>query len=247
MIAMHYTLTGRLPAPLGMMALLGLAVAVGVTASLYLTEWFIYPMQWVTDFLRNAEWVLNSVLHAAGLADTVSANYYDFARRDNVGVFSAGLYIATEVLYLVAVLVVATKAATQASLKATPPKKTVTLYLLVNLAYTFAFFYWVMFSLGYAQHYEQALLGPFRDDATTLADMFIGSWSWKLMAFVPLQLALMIGIWKDSRWFKPWFTAYLLFDVAFYALLTWLTTSSHSGLFVSAIALLVFTPYLHRK
>lgn len=250
MIAMHYTLSGRLPPAAGMMALLGLAVAIGVVASMHLTEWLIYPMQWVVDFLRNAELTIYSLLHLAGLSDDISTTYVSFAHRDNVGVFAGGLYIATEVLYLVAVVVLATKAATQThsgSNQYAAPKKAITLYLLLNLAYTVAFFYWIMFDIQYARSYEEALLGPFSERGTSAAMTFIGSWSWKLILFVPLQVALILGVWRDSPWVKNAFAGYLLFDVAYYAVLTYLTNSSHSGLFVSVLALLLFTPYLRRS
>ncbi|WP_370259938.1 hypothetical protein [Idiomarina sp.] len=247
MIAMHMTLSGRLVPVLGMFALLGMAVAVGVGATLYAADWVVYLMHWVSDFLYNAELMFSSLLHAVGLTDDISSTYYSFAREKNAGVFAGGLYIATEVLYLVAVVVVATRAAVETqtkSVKSTAPKKSVSLYLLLNIAYTVAFFYWIMFDLQYARNYQEALLGPLREQANSLSSIFIATWSWKLVLFIPLQLALIIGVWRNSPWFKTLFASYLLFDVAYYGLLTGLTTSSHSGLFVSIVALLLFTPYL---
>jgi hypothetical protein len=249
MIAMHTTLTGRLPPAGGMMALLGLAVTIGAFSSIYFADWFIYPMQWVSDFLHNAELMLISLLHLAGLSDNLSATYYSFARKDNVGVFAGGLYIATEVFYLVAVVVLATRAATQSHETATQPsapKKTISAYLLLNLAYTVAFFYWIMFDIQFAHSYQDALLGPLSDRTDSLASAFIGTWGWKLMLFVPLQLALIVAVWRGSSWFKRVFAGYLLFDVVYYAVLSYLATGSHSGLFVSTLALLMFIPYLRK-
>lgn len=250
MIAMHTTLTGRLPPAAGMMALLGLAVTIGATASIYLTDWFIHPLRWVSDFLHNFELMFRSLIHLAGYSEDITVGHYSFARRDNVGVFAGLLYIATEVFYLIAVMVLATKAATQSSannVENAAPKKTVTLYLLLNLAYTIAFFYWIMFDIQFAYNYQDALLGPLSERTTTIATAFIGTWSWKLILFVPFQIALIIGAWSNCSWFKKAFAGYLLFDVAYYAVLTFLTTSSHSGLFVSVLALLLFTPYLRKS
>ena len=247
MIAMHMTLSGRLIPPLGMFALLGLAVAIGAGASIYAADWLVYPMQWTAEFLYTVELMFSSLLHLAGLTDDISGTYYSFAREENAGIFAGSLYIATEILYLVAVVVLATRAAveTQAkSAKSTAPKKSVSLYLLLNMAYTVAFFYWIMFDLQYARNYQEALLGPLREQANSLSSIFIATWSWKLILFIPLQLALIIGVWRNSPWFKTLFASYLLFDVAYYGLLTGVTTSSHSGLFVSIVALLLFTPYL---
>ncbi|RUO73721.1 hypothetical protein [Idiomarina seosinensis] len=247
MIAMHTTLSGRLPPVAGMFGLLGIAVTVGALASIYMADWFIHPMQWLSDFLRNVELTANSLMHLAGLSNDLQPSYYSFAKKSNVGVFAGGLYIATEVLYLVAVVVLATKTATASSsqtVRQSAPKKTVTLYLLLNLAYTIAFFYWIMFDLQFARNYQDALLGPLRTQVSSLSGAFIGSWSWKLILFIPFQLLLMVAVWRGSPWFKKAFASYLLIDVVYYSVLTVLTSGSHSGLFVSTIGLLLFTPYL---
>jgi hypothetical protein len=250
MIAMHFTFTRQMPPAAGMMGLLGLAVAVGAVSQLYLADILAYPMEWFDSIVYELEIMLASVLHLVGV-------YSEFpwpappriAQSIDEGVFGALLYIASEVLYVIAVVVIATRQATQSGTAANTkvPKKLISLYLVLSLIYTFSFFYLGMFIAGIASSYEMAFSMILNADGLQRA-ILLGL-PWKLVLFVPFQLALLVGLWTKQSWFKRAFLAYLLLDVLYYAAFTMsaLSYGIYVGLIVSLLALLLFLPYFIRK
>lgn len=250
MIAMHLTLTRQMPPAVGMMALLALAVVVGALSQIYLAEILIYPMEWFDAVVYELEVMLVSVLHLVGYYSELPwPRPQDIARDLDVGVFGALLYIALEVFYVIAFVVMATRQATQnTEVKSQAPKKLISLYLLLGLLYTFSFFYLSMFISGNARSYEMAFTMVF--DAESLQNVILLGLPWKLALFAPLQLALLVGLWTNRNWFKRAFLAYLLLDVLYYLVFT--LSSFHRygvdvGLIISLLALLIFSPYFRKK
>ncbi|HAS14609.1 MAG TPA: hypothetical protein DCS01_04860 [Idiomarina abyssalis] len=250
MIAMHFTLTRQMPPAAGMMALLGLAVVVGAVSQIYLANILTYPMEWFDAIAYELEVMLASVLHLVGFYSELPwPTPSRIARSIDVGVFGGLLYIASEVLYVIAVAVVATRQATQSGSapSAKVPKKLISFYLVMGLIYTFSFFYLGVFIAGIASTYEMAFSMILNADS--IQKMILYGLPWKLVLFVPLQLALLVGLWTKQSWFKRAFLAYLLLDVLYYAAFTLsaLSYGIYVGLIVSLLALLLFLPYFLRK
>lgn len=250
MIAMHFTLTRQMPPAAGMMALLGLAVVVGAVSQIYLANILTYPMEWFDSIAYELEVMLASVLHLVGFYSELPwPSPLRIARSIDVGVFGGLLYIASEVLYVIAVVVVATRQATQSGSapSARVPKKLISFYLVMGLIYTFSFFYLGMFIAGIASTYEMAFSMILNADS--IQKVILYGLPWKLVLFVPLQLALLVGLWTKQSWFKRAFLAYLLLDVLYYAAFTLsaLSYGIYVGLIVSLLALLLFLPYFLRK
>jgi len=117
----------------------------------------------------------------------------------------------------------------------------------MGLIYTFSFFYLGMFIAGIASTYEMAFSMILNADS--IQKVILYGLPWKLVLFVPLQLALLVGLWTKQSWFKRAFLAYLLLDVLYYAAFTLsaLSYGIYVGLIVSLLALLLFLPYFLRK
>ncbi|RUO69394.1 hypothetical protein [Idiomarina ramblicola] len=250
MIAMHFTLTRQMPPAAGMMALLGLAVVVGAVSQIYLANILTYPMEWFDAIAYELEVMLASVLHLVGVYSELPwPTPSRIARSIDAGVFGGLLYIASEVLYVIAVVVVATRQATQSGStpSANVPKKLISVYLVMGLIYTFSFFYLGLFIKGIASSYEMAFSMIL--DADSIQKLILYGLPWKLVLFVPLQLALLVGLWTKQSWFKRAFLAYLLLDIFYYAAFTLsaLSYGIYVGLIVSLLALLLFLPYFLRK
>ncbi|MGM0429548.1 MAG: hypothetical protein ACQEQ2_04535 [Pseudomonadota bacterium] len=250
MIAMHLTLTRQMPPAAGMMGLLGLAVVFGAVSQIYLADILAYPMEWFDSIVYELEIMLASVLHLVGFYSELPwPTPSRIARALDVGLFGALLYIASEVLYVIAVVVIATRQATQSGSmpSAKVPKKLISLYLILSLIYTFSFFYLGLFITGIASTYEMAFSMIL--DADSIQNLILYVLPWKLVLFVPFQLALLIGLWTKQSWFKHAFLAYLLADIIYYAAFTLsaLSYGIYVGLIVSLLALLLFLPYFLRK
>lgn len=250
MIAMHLTLTRQMPPAAGMMALLGLAVVLGAVSQIYLADILVYPMEWFDSIVYELEIMLASVLHLIGFYSELPwPTPQRIAQAIDVGVFGALLYVALEVLYVIAVVVVATRQASQSGTMSSSkvPKKLISLYLILGLIYTFSFFYLGMFTMGMATTYEMAFSMILSADSIQSA--ILRGLPWKLVLFVPFQLALLVGLWKNQSWFKRAFLGYLLADIIYYTAFTLsaLSYGIYVGLVVSLLAFLLFLPYLLRK
>lgn len=255
MVAMHMTFTRQLHPALGMFAIMGAAVTIGALADVYFAEYLIYPLQWIDTLVYQIKVMVTSLLFLLGLlpAEQTFPVRSMLSKEVSVGVFAGALYIALEVFYVIAVLVVATRQAVSSRSGATrpeyrSPKKLLSAYLILNLLYTLSFLYLGMFTIGFASSYEMAFSVILRVDG--MGQVLIASLPWKLAVFVPVQLLLLVALWKPLSWFKPAFVAYLLFDVIYFTALTFIPERGHSlsaGFIVSTLALLLFLPYLRKS
>lgn len=255
MIAMHMTFTRQLPPVFGMFALLGAAVAIGALSSVYLADYLIYPLQWMDSLIYQLEVMLTSLLFLFGLlpASETFPVPGTLSRDINTGVFAGALYIALEVFYVIAVLVVATRQAVNSQsgalrAQSRPPKKLLSAYFILNLLYTLSFLYLGMFIIGFATSYDMAFSVIMKADG--VGQVVLATLPWKLALFVPVQLLLLVALWKNLSWFKSALFAYLLFDAIYFITLTFVPERGDSfsaGFIVSTLALLFFLPYLRKS
>ena len=255
MIAMHMTFSRQLHPALGMFAIMGAALTLGALAEIYLADYLIYPLQWADTLIYQIEVMITSLLFLLGLlpANETFPAPGTLSRDVNIGVFAGALYIALEVFYVIAVLVVATRQAVNSQSGARrpeyrAPKKLLSAYLTLNLLYTLSFLYLGMFIIGFASSYDMAFSFILRADG--VGQVVLASLPWKLALFVPVQVLLLVALWKELSWFKTAFVAYLLVDVAYFTTLTFVPERAHSlsaGFIVSTLALLFFLPYLRKS
>lgn len=251
MIVMPFTLNRQLPPAAGSMAVLAIAVVFGAMSELFLADILVYPMQWIDTVIYELEMMLASLMYLVGFYDEVPWPYpQSYAGGLGVGVFGAILYIALEVLYVIGVVFFLARQARQSSVSTQykTPKKLISLFLVLSLLHTFSFFYLGMFVTGVASSY--GMVFSMILDADSFQNFILLAMPWKLALFVPFQLALLAGLWADQSWFKRAFMAYLVLDLLYYTVFTFVTPQGYSitaGFIVSLLALLVFLPYLLKK
>ncbi len=237
-----------------MMALMAAAVTIGALSQIYLADYLIYPMRWIDMVVYDIGVMITSLMYLVGLnsGDVFPARQM-LTGQVGVGLFGAGLYIASEIFYVISILVFATRQAVRDSAgspesKYHKPKKLIISYMLINVLYTVSFFYYGMFSIGLFMDYGMAFSAIM--DADSLEKFIVFSWPWKLLFFVPFQLVILGALWKDKVWVKTALSVYLLLDFFYYMALTLIPEQGYrliSGLIISTMALLIFLPYLRRK
>lgn len=254
MMVMHMTFTRQIPPAVGMLALMAAALLIGVMSSLYIADYLKYPMQWLDMLIYDVEVMVTSLLFLVGMHAGESFPQPNVLSRGvGVGIFAAGLYVALEVFYVIALVFVTTRNAVKSSAGTTQPehqtpKKLISTYLVLNLLYTLSFLYFGMFIMGFATTYDMAFSAILNADS--IQKMVLCSLPWKLVFFVPIQLLLIVALWKNQRWFKTAFFVYLLLDFSYYMALTLIPERGYglnAGFVVCTLALLLFLPYFRKK